>query len=51
MQTAPLMGLMGLGHDGTLYLPNGQKLARLPFGIAALVQRLQHAVARLSWRF
>ena len=44
------MGLMGLGDDGTLYLPSGGRLIRLPMRVASIIQRLQHGVAKLSWR-
>ena len=36
-------GLMGVGNDGkTLYAPNGEKLFKLPFGLAWKVQAIQH---------
>lgn len=44
-----MIGLMGLGDDGTLYAPNGKRLFRLPMRLACLVQKIQHRIARLSW--
>jgi hypothetical protein len=45
-----MIGLMGLGDDGTLYAPDGRKLFRVPMWIGVRVQRLQHWVAKLTWR-
>lgn len=39
------IGLMGVGNDGkTLYLPNGKKLFKVPFG-ADFIQKIQHKIA------
>jgi hypothetical protein len=39
------VGLMGVGEDGTLYSPKGNRLVKLPFRIACWVQKVQHWVA------
>ena len=44
------IGLMGVGDDGMLFTPSGRKLFRLPMRLAALVQRVQHWVAKWSWK-
>jgi len=42
-----MIGLMGVSNDGkTLYLPNGKKLIKLPFGLAWKVQKIQHFFAK-----
>lgn len=38
-------GLLGIDGDGTVYSPNGTRLARVPFSIASFVQRMWNAVA------
>lgn len=40
-----MIGLMGLGDDGTLYAPNGKRLLRVPFRIGCYIQRIQHWIA------
>lgn len=45
-----LIGLMGVGDDGTLYEPNGWRIYRVPMRLACLIQRVQHWVAQLTWR-
>ena len=44
------MGLMGLDLDGTLYLPNGKRFAKLSFWLSDKIQRAQHALAPYTWR-
>lgn len=43
-----MIGLMGVGDDGTLYTPKGKKLFRIPLRLSMLVQRCQHWIA-LKW--
>ena len=45
-----MIGLMGLGNNGTLYAPNGAKLVKLPLRLAMLLQRTQHWIALKSWK-
>lgn len=45
-----MIGLIGLGCDGTLYSPGGKRLVRLPRWLARIVQRVQHWFAVLTWR-
>ena len=40
-------GLMGVGDDGTLYKPDGDKLFRVPMFLASRIQRIQHRVSRI----
>jgi hypothetical protein len=42
-------GLMGVGNDGTLYTPSGNKLIRLPLYLAFRVQAIQHWYAQRTW--
>ncbi|MDD5649993.1 MAG: hypothetical protein PHF86_06205 [Candidatus Nanoarchaeia archaeon] len=44
------IGLMGVADDGTLVTPNGRRLFKVPLCIAAIVQRIQHKVAQLTWQ-
>lgn len=44
-----MIGLMGLGDDGTLYRPNGKRLFRVPMRIGMIIQRIQHRIAGLTW--
>lgn len=44
------IGLMGVDADGTLYSPSGRRLMRLAPRVSFAVQRIQHAVARLTHR-
>ena len=45
-----MIGLMGLGDDGTLYAPNGKRLFKAPWRVACFIQRVQHWVAVRTWR-
>lgn len=45
-----MIGLMGLSDNGTLFMPNGQKLCKLPLRWAMLAQRAQHWIAVRTWR-
>lgn len=45
------IGLMGLGNDGMLYLPNGRKLIKLSLRIGMVVQRVQQCFARTINRY
>ena len=46
------IGLMGVDNDGkTMYTPGGEKIfLTLPGGLAWRVQRIQHWIARKTWR-
>lgn len=44
------IGLMGVKSDGRLVTPSGKPLFKLPLRLAAFVQRMQHRVAKRSWR-
>ena len=45
------IGLMGIGDDGrTMYAPNGKRLFVIPSYLAAIIQRVQHKIARLTHR-
>lgn len=44
-----MIGLMGVGSDGTLYTPSGKKLVRLSLRLASLVQQIQHWIAVKTW--
>ena len=45
------IGLMGVDNDGqTLYSPSGKKLFKVPRVMAGIIQRIQHRIARLTWR-
>jgi hypothetical protein len=44
------IGLMGVKGDGTLVTPNGRELFRVPLRIAAIIQRIQHKIAALTWK-
>jgi len=46
------IGLMGVDNDGkTMYTPNGNRIGfTLPWGLAWNVQRIQHWIARKTWR-
>lgn len=41
-----MIGLMGLGDDGTLYTTKGNRICRLPMRIGMLIQRAQHWIAK-----
>lgn len=43
-----MIGLMGIGDDGTLFAPNGRRLVRLPLRLGMLIQRVQHRIARIT---
>ncbi len=45
-----IIGLMGVGSDGTLYKPNGDKFIRIPMRLAILIQRIQHRIAQWTWK-
>lgn len=45
-----MIGLMGVGDDGTLFTPSGKQLFKVPLRIAAFIQRVQHWIARKTWR-
>lgn len=44
-----MIGLMGVGDNGTLYAPNGKKIFRLPLWLSCIVQRIQHWIAQRTW--
>ena len=46
------IGLMGVDNDGkTMYTPSGNRIGvTLPWGLAWQVQRIQHWIARKTWR-
>jgi len=45
------IGLMGIENDGkTLISPKGKNLISLPFWLACKVQKIQHFIAKLTWR-
>jgi hypothetical protein len=44
------IGLMGVGSDGSLYKPNGEKLFKVPMWLASKIQRIQHYIAGLTWK-
>uniref|UniRef100_A0A6M3JGR9 Uncharacterized protein n=1 Tax=viral metagenome TaxID=1070528 RepID=A0A6M3JGR9_9ZZZZ len=47
-----MIGLMGVKNDGkTLVTPNGTDLFPVPFGIAWCIQRIQHWIAKKTWRY
>jgi hypothetical protein len=43
------IGLMGVKADGTLVSPSGKTLFHLPIRISAIIQRMQHWVAKKTW--
>jgi len=47
----PLIGLMGVANDGTLISPSGKWAMKCPLWLACKIQRVQHTVARFSWKF
>jgi hypothetical protein len=42
---------MGISDDGALITPKGKRLFRLPMCLAAIVQRTQHWIAKLTWKY
>jgi ribosomal protein L24E len=45
------IGLMGVDNDGkTLYTPSGKKLFKVPRFLAWKIQRIQHYIAKKTWR-
>jgi hypothetical protein len=46
-----MIGLMGVKNDGkTLVTPNGKNLSSVPSWLARRIQRIQHWVAKKTWR-
>lgn len=43
-----MIGLIGVGDDGTLYAPSGKRLMKLPLRLARWIQKMQHMIARLT---
>lgn len=45
------IGLMGVQNDGrALMSPSGKELFKAPRFLAWRIQRIQHCLARLTWR-
>ena len=47
----PFIGLMGVSSDNTLYTPGGKKLFKVPQWASWRIQRLQHKIAQITWRY
>ena len=47
----PFIGLMGVKSDNTLVTPSGHELFRVPEWAARRIQRIQHWIAQLTWRY
>ena len=45
-----MIGLMGIKGDCTLVTPKGKDLFRVPLIMAILVQRIQHWIAKRTWK-
>lgn len=45
-----MFGLMGVDAAGCMYTPSGKKLFRLPPSVAFFIQRVQHWIARKTWK-
>jgi len=45
-----MIGLMGVDEKGCMYTPAGAKLFALPLRVALSVQRVQHWIARKTWK-
>lgn len=50
MRGLPFIGLMGITSDNTLVTPSGRKLFRVPEWAGWRIQRIQHWVAKLTWK-
>ena len=45
------IGLMGVDNNGkTLISPKGKNLFSVPFRLSWKIQRIQHIIAKLTWR-
>ena len=44
------IGLMGIKNDGTLVTPSGIELFKLPIWLGSKIQKLQHWLAKKTWR-
>jgi len=44
------IGLMGIDNDGTLVTPSGRKLFKAPEWVGIIIQRVQHEIAKLTWK-
>jgi len=44
------IGLMGIENDGTLVTPSGIELFKLPIWLGSKIQKLQHWLAKKTWR-
>jgi hypothetical protein len=47
----PFIGLMGGSSDNTLYTSSGKKLFKVFGCIAWCIQRIQHWIAKIIWRY
>lgn len=45
------IGLMGINNNGVLVTPSGRNLIKVPLYIAIIIQRIQHWIARISWKY
>lgn len=45
-----IIGLMGVGSDGTLYTPSGNKIIKVNLFLCSIIQKIQNKIAVLSWR-
>lgn len=44
------IGLMGIDSDNVLYSPGGKRLFKVPEWAGWRIQRVQHWIARLTWK-
>ena len=51
MKLVPFIGLMGVSSDGTLWTPSGRRLFKCPQWAAWRIQRIQHWIAKKTWRY
>ena len=44
------IGLMGIKEDGMLITPSGKNICRVHFWLACKIQKIQHWIAKKTWR-